>query len=75
MQTMCTNCNSADLSLGGLGNEHIAMTCDGIPVPAGLAQIYLLSVMPPTVIDNVDVEKGAGSAPSGGRVRRSECGK
>lgn len=62
VQTMCTNCNSADLSLGGLGNEHIAMVCDGVPVPAGLAQIYLLSVMPPTVIDNVEVEKGAGRA-------------
>ncbi|GAB4222258.1 MAG: hypothetical protein Kow0062_18820 [Acidobacteriota bacterium] len=62
VQTMCTNCNSADLSLGGLGNEHIAVTCDGLPVPSGLAQIYLLSVMPPTLIDKVAVRRGASAA-------------
>lgn len=66
IQTMCTNCNSADLSLGGLGNAYIEMSCDGVPVPPGLAQIYLLSVMPPSVIDNVEVVKGAGSARLGG---------
>ncbi len=59
VQTMCTNCNSADLSLGGLGNDHIAVTCDGMPVPSGLPQVYLLSVMPPTLIDNVSIRRGA----------------
>jgi len=62
VQTMCTNCNSADLSLGGYSNEHVSIVCDGVPVPQGLAQIYLLSVVPPTAIDNVAVEKGAGRA-------------
>lgn len=62
IQTICTNCNNADLSLGGLGNEHVAVICDGIPVPSGLAQIYLLSVLPPTMIDKVAVRKGAGQA-------------
>lgn len=62
VQTMCTNCNSADLSLGSFGNEFLSMVCDGLPVPPGLAQIYLLSVVPPWVIDNVAVERGAGRA-------------
>ena len=62
VQTMCTNCNSADLSLGSFGNEFLSMVCDGLPVPAGLAQIYLLSVLPPWCIDNVAAEKGAGRA-------------
>jgi outer membrane receptor protein involved in Fe transport len=62
VQTMCTNCNSADLSLGSFGNEFLSVVCDGLPVPAGLAQIYLLSVLPPWCIDNVAVEKGAGRA-------------
>lgn len=62
IQAMCTNCNSADLAVGSFGNEFIHMTCDGLPVPPGLAQIYLLSVVPPTTIDNVAVEKGAGRA-------------
>jgi outer membrane receptor protein involved in Fe transport len=68
IQTMCTNCNSADLSLGGLDNAHVEMMCDGLPVPEGLAQIYLLSVMPPTLIDNVEVQKGAGRAALSGRA-------
>ena len=62
MQTMCTNCNNADLSVGGLGNDHVVVSCDGMPVPSGLAQIYLLSVMPPTMIDRVAVSRGAGRA-------------
>ena len=62
VQTMCTNCNSADLSLGSFGNEFLSMVCDGLPVAPGLAQIYLLSVLPPWCIDNVSVEKGAGRA-------------
>jgi outer membrane receptor protein involved in Fe transport len=74
IQTMCTNCNSADLSMGGLGNDHIAMTCDGLPVPAGLAQVYLLSICPPTVIYNVEVEKGASSASFDGGAVGGEIG-
>jgi outer membrane receptor for ferrienterochelin and colicin len=62
VQTLCTNCNNADLSVGGLGNEHVSVVCDGVPVPSGLGQIYLLSVMPPTMIDKVAVSKGAGEA-------------
>jgi len=60
IQTLCTNCNNADLSLGGLDDDLLAVTCDGVPVLGGLAQIYLLSVMPVTAIDNVAVKRGAG---------------
>lgn len=60
IQTLCTNCNNADLSLGGLGNEHVDVVCDGLPVAQGLGQIYLLSIMPSTMIDKVAVRKGAG---------------
>ena len=66
IQTMCTNCNSADLSVGGMTGENIEMTCDGLIVPPGLARVYLLSVLPPTVIENIEVDKGAGSAQSDG---------
>jgi outer membrane receptor protein involved in Fe transport len=59
VQTVCTNCNNADLSLGGLGNDFVPITCDELPVTTGLAQIYLLAVMPATMIDKVAVERGA----------------
>src|SRR5258706_6551505 len=59
VQTVCTNCNNADLSLGGLGNDYVPITCDGLPATTGLAQIYLLSVIPATMIDRVAVERGA----------------
>ncbi len=66
IQTMCTNCNSADLSLGGFDAAYVDMVCDGLPVPTGLAQVYLLGILPPTVIHNIEVEKGAGRARSSG---------
>lgn len=62
IQTVCTNCNNADLSLGGLGNDHVPIVCDGIPVPKGLAQAYLLSVAPPTILDKIAVKRGPYSA-------------
>jgi hypothetical protein len=80
VQTLCTNCNNADLSVGGMGNEHVAVVCDDMPVAPGLAQVYLLSVMPPTMIDKVAVDKGAsqveleGAAVGGGiRIERREA--
>lgn len=79
VQTVCTNCNNADLSVGGLGNEHVEVVCDDIPVATGLGQIYLLTVMPGTVIDKITVKRGAGqpeleaSAVGGGiLIRRRE---
>lgn len=62
IQTVCTNCNNADLSVGGLGNDHVPVVCDGLPVLPGLAQIYLLTVAPPTVLDRVAVTRGPGQA-------------
>lgn len=59
VQTVCTNCNNADLSLGGLGNDFVPITCDDLPVATGLAQVYLLAVMPPTLLDRIAVERGA----------------
>ena len=64
--TVCTNCNNADLAMGGLSNDHVPVSCDGLPVPPGLAQIYLLSIVPPAMIDRVVVTRGAGSAALGG---------
>ncbi|HKQ61076.1 MAG TPA: TonB-dependent receptor [Candidatus Polarisedimenticolaceae bacterium] len=60
VQTVCTNCNNADLSVAGMGNQHVSVVCDGLPVPAGLGQVYLLSVMPATMIDKVRLARGAG---------------
>ena len=57
VQTMCTNCNSADLTLGSFGNEFVAVTCDGLPVSPGLPQIYLLSVVPSWPSEHFTVEQ------------------
>jgi hypothetical protein len=62
IQTMCTNCNNADLTLAGMGGDYVELTCDGLPVASGLSQVYLLAIMPQTVIDKVNVTKGAGDA-------------
>jgi outer membrane receptor protein involved in Fe transport len=62
VQTVCTNCNNADLTVGGLGNDYVPILCDGLVIPPGLGQIYLLSVMPQTLVDKVTVRRGAGDA-------------
>ena len=69
INTMCTNCNNADLSVAGMGGDYVELTCDGVPVSSGLGQVYLLSIMPQTAINTVTVTKGAGDAAlAGGAV-------
>lgn len=59
VQTMCTNCNSANIDLGGLGGELLPIDVDGFPLVGGLMTIYALQVDGP-LIANIAVSKGPG---------------
>lgn len=59
VQTMCTNCNSANIDLGGLGGELLPLDVDGFPLIGGLMTIYALQVNGP-LVSNIAVDKGPG---------------
>ncbi|MBP7147479.1 MAG: TonB-dependent receptor [Acidobacteria bacterium] len=66
MQTMCTNCNSANIDLSGLGGEYLPIDVGGFDVIGGMATIYALNVTPASFIGNIQIDKGPGdfSAPA-----------
>ncbi len=65
VQTMCTNCNVASVSMFGQSGECVRVWQDGLPVLGGLGAIYLLSVMPSQGIAKTDIVRGAGTVLSG----------
>lgn len=62
IQTMCTNCNEANLELAGLGDAHINVEMDGFRLFGGLPRIYAFSIFPPAAIEKVGVRSGPGLA-------------
>ena len=62
VQTMCTNCNEANIELGGLGDEHVNVNIDGFRLFGGLPRIYALAILPSPAISNIDVSSGPGYA-------------
>jgi outer membrane receptor protein involved in Fe transport len=65
VQTMCTNCNIANVTMCGQTGERVQVWKDGLPVMGGLGAIYLFSVMPPQGIANTEIIRGAGTVLSG----------
>lgn len=65
VQTMCTNCNVANVTMCGQTGDRVQVWQDGLPVMGGLGAIYLLSVMPGQGIASTEVLRGAGTVLSG----------
>jgi outer membrane receptor protein involved in Fe transport len=65
VQTMCTNCNIASVSMFGQSGESVRVIQDGLPVLGGLGAIYLLSVMPGEAIAQTEIVRGPGTVLSG----------
>jgi len=77
---MCTNCNSANIDLGGLGGELLPIDLDGYDIVGGLQTIYALNVTPSALMGNITVEKGPGdfAAPGeaiGGAIHLSSAAR
>lgn len=65
VQTICTNCNAASLSVNGLTGQHVRVTWDGIPVEGGLGTVYYLTQVPSELVGYTKVKRGPGSVLSG----------
>ncbi len=77
IQTMCTHCNSANIQVGGLSQDHAPVYRNGYPVIGGLATSILLNILPPDAVAETKVDKGPGSAAAassaaGGTMRLTE---
>lgn len=65
VQTMCTNCNVASVTMLGQSGEAVRVMKDGLPVLGGLGAIYLLSVMPADQLARTEIVRGPGTVLSG----------
>lgn len=65
VQTMCTNCNIANVTMCGQTGDRVQIWQNGLPVVGGLGAIYSLSVMPSEAIANTEIIRGAGTVLSG----------
>jgi outer membrane receptor for ferrienterochelin and colicins len=65
VQTMCTNCNVANVTMCGQSDERVQVWKDGLPVMGGLGAIYILSVMPSQEIAQTEIVRGASTVLSG----------
>jgi outer membrane receptor for ferrienterochelin and colicins len=62
LETNCQNCGFTQLRLNGLGGAYTQFLIDGRPVFSGLAGVYGLEILPPEMIERVEVVRGGGSA-------------
>jgi outer membrane receptor for ferrienterochelin and colicins len=60
VQTVCTSCNTASISMNGLGATHVKLLVDGLPFSAGEAALYDFTHIPAELIRMIEFEKGAG---------------
>lgn len=60
-QINCNVCNTGDIHINGLEGAYTMVLIDGMPIVSGLSAVYGLSGIPQSLIDRVEVVKGAAS--------------
>lgn len=61
-QINCNVCNTGDIHLNGMEGPYTLVTIDGMPIVSSLATVYGLMGIPNSIIDRVEVMKGAASS-------------
>ncbi|MFM2359165.1 MAG: hypothetical protein RLY16_1158 [Bacteroidota bacterium] len=64
-QNNCNVCNTTDIRINGLDGAYSMVLIDGMPLVGGLSTVYALSVIPSSIIEQVEVQKGAASVQYG----------
>jgi len=54
--------NTSDIQINGIEGNYTEILIDGVPAMNGLAGIYALSAFPSSIIDKVEIIKGASSS-------------
>lgn len=65
VQTICTNCNAASLTVNGMSGPHVQVYWDDIPTEGGLGTVYMLTQVPGDLIGYSKVYRGPGSVLTG----------
>lgn len=60
-QNNCNVCNTGDIRINGLDGPYTMVTIDGMPIVSALGTVYGLSGIPNSMIDRIEVVKGAAS--------------
>ncbi len=58
----CQNCGANEVRLNGLTGAYSQILIDSRPVNSALASLYLLEQLPTSMIDQIEVMRGGGSA-------------
>lgn len=61
-QNNCNVCGTADIRINGLDGPYTMVTIDGMPIVSALGTVYGLSGIPNSMIDRIEVVKGAASS-------------
>jgi len=54
--------NTSDIQINGIEGNYTEILIDGVPAMKGLAGIYALSAFPTSIIDKIEIVKGASSS-------------
>jgi len=60
-QNNCNVCNTGDIHINGLEGPYTAILIDGMPIVSGLSSVYGLFGIPQSLIERVEIVKGAAS--------------
>lgn len=61
-QVNCNMCNTADIGINGMPGPYTMILIDGMPIVSSLSTVYGLSGIPNSIIQQVEVVKGAASS-------------
>jgi outer membrane receptor for ferrienterochelin and colicins len=61
-QNNCNVCGTGDIRINGLDGPYTMVTIDGMPVVSALGTVYGLSGIPNSMIEKIEVVKGAASS-------------
>lgn len=62
MEQQCNNCNFSLLRMSGLEGGYAKILIDGMPVYSGLAGVYGMQQIQASLIERIEIVRGAGSA-------------
>lgn len=68
VENNCQNCGFTQLRINGLEGAYSQILINSRPVFSALAGVYGLEMIPPNMIDRIEVVKGGGSALYGGNA-------